>query len=259
MESIILAAGFASRFNFKDSTFKKFMLPLRNSVLLNYVMGGMFMAGINKINIIIDENVDQRSIIESFNNFIEKSNLNINELKINFIPNLYPERENGYSLFLGVREVKSLYFILSMADHIFSINVYLHLINNYNEEDVVLATDPMEIQGMYDLDDCTKVLGESKQIKNIGKKIPTYNRLDMGAFIMKTSTIKEKAQQIEKKLNNFGVSDILLSAIEENLKVNYFDFPNTIWIDVDNEIEYNKVKNTFYLSSLYKPFELEFE
>ena len=92
MESIILAAGFCSRFDFGDSNFKKFMLPLRNSILLNYIMLGMLKAGIEKINLVIDPNVEKNKILESFKIFINKSNLRKINYDINFIPNLYPER-----------------------------------------------------------------------------------------------------------------------------------------------------------------------
>ena len=144
-----------------------------------------------------------------------------------------------------------------MADHIFSINVYKELVNNYDKQDAILATDPMKIDGYYDLDDCTKVLGTNSQIKKIGKKIEDYNRLDMGAFIMKTSTIRNISQDVEKNKSKFGVSDILLSAIDLNLKVHYLDFPYTIWLDVDNHIEYEKLRNIFSESSKYHPFDLD--
>ena len=106
---------------------------------------------------------------KSWTEFVVKDD--IEKIDLNFIQNNYSERENGYSLFLGARDVSSETFILSMADHIFSVNVYEELINNYNNQDIVLATDPMKIDGFYDLDDCTKVFGANFQIKKIGKKI----------------------------------------------------------------------------------------
>ncbi|MFX0072987.1 MAG: hypothetical protein ACFFAO_18065, partial [Candidatus Hermodarchaeota archaeon] len=211
--------------------------------------------GINQINIIVDELVDISEISDSFNKVVNKLKINSPELK--FIKNLYPERENGYSLYLGINEIKSKSFILSMADHIFSDNIYSLLIKNYKNEDIVLATDPMKIKGIYDLDDCTKVFGNNSSIINIGKKIADYNRLDMGAFIMKTDTIYEISQEIERNKQKFGVSDVLIKAIESNLKVSYFDLQNTIWLDIDTDIEYKKINKIFYKSSKLKPFDLD--
>lgn len=254
LESIILAAGYCSRFKFKDSSYKKYLLPFERSNILNYIIVAMYKAGISKVNIVVDDLVDISDIINSFNKFINKIDIKAPEL--NFIENISPERENGYSLFLGVKDISSESFILSMADHIFSDNIYFHLIENYSDEDIILATDPMKIDGIYDVDDCTKVYGNNLNIKMIGKKI-FYNRLDMGVFIMKFETIRKISQKIENEKEKFGVSDIVLSAINSNLKVSYLDFPNTIWLDIDTDIEYQKLSNTFYKSSDYRPFNLD--
>jgi len=256
LESIILAAGFSSRFN-EDSSFRKYLLPFERSNILNYVILGMTKAGISRINIIIDDKTEKSQITDSCANFFEKIEIDNHKMDLNFIRNNYSERENGYSLFLGAREVSSETFILSMADHIFSVNVYEELIKNYNNQDIVLATDPMKIDGFYDLDDCTKVFGVNFQIKKIGKKIEEYNHLDMGCFIMKTSAIQKISQDIEKNKDMFGVSDIVISAINLNLNVSYLDFPDTIWLDVDNHNEYEKLKKIFNKSSKYRPFNLE--
>jgi len=259
MESIILAAGFSSRFGFENSSYKKYLLHFEKSTILNYIIVGMINAGISKINIIVDENADISEIQESCFKFLEKISYNSSDLHLNFIENNSMERENGYSLFLGAKEITSEYFILSMADHIFSVNVYEKLINNYKNQDfdIVLATDPMKIEGFYDLDDCTKVIGSNSQIQKIGKQLDNYNRLDMGAFIMKPNVIQEISEDVEKNKTKFGVSDIILSAIDLNLKVYYFDFPDTIWLDVDNHNEYEKLKRIFNKTSKYKPFNLE--
>ena len=257
LESIILAAGYSSRFNFEDSSFRKYLLPFERSNILNYVIMSMTKAGISRINIVIDDKTEKSQITDSCTNFFEKIKIDRHKMDLNFIRNNYSERENGYSLFLGARDVSSETFILSMADHIFYVNVYEELINNYNNQDIVLATDPMKIAGFYDLDDCTKIFGANFQIKKIGKKIEDYNRLDMGCCIMKTSTIQKISQDIEKNKDMFGVSDIAISAINLNLNISYLDFPDTIWLDVDNHNEYEKLKKIFNKSSKYRPFNLD--
>ena len=123
LESIILAAGFSSRFK-EDSSFRKYLLTFERSNILNYVILGMTNAGISRINIVIDDKTEKSKITESCTNFFEKIKIDYQKLELNFICNNYSERENGYSLFLGVKEVTSDSFILSMADHIFSVNVY---------------------------------------------------------------------------------------------------------------------------------------
>jgi CDP-L-myo-inositol myo-inositolphosphotransferase len=257
LESVILAAGYSSRFNFKDNSYRKYLLPFERSNILNYVIVGMIKAGSSRINIVIDNKTEKSLITDSYKKFFEKIKIDHQKFELNFILNNYSERENGYSLFLGAKEVSSDSFILSMADHIFSVNVYEELVNNYDNQDIVLATDPMKINGVYDIDDCTKVVGSNSQIKKIGKKIEDHNRLDMGAFIMKTSSVQKISQDVEKNKFKFGVSDIVLSAIDLNLKVSYLDFSNTIWLDIDNHNEYEKLKRIFNKSSKYRPFNLD--
>lgn len=256
LESIILAAGYSSRFNFDDDSYKKFLLPFERSNILNYVIAGMIVAGIRKINLVVDDKVIQTQISDSCNNFINK--IGIEQPALNFIINTFSERENGYSLYLGIEEVSSEFLVLSMADHIFSENIYSHLIKNFNNRDIVIATDPMEIEGVYDLDDCTKIYGKNSKIEKIGKKILNFNRLDMGVFIMKKASIQKISQDVEKHMDKFGVSDIVISAIELNLNVAYFDFPNTIWLDVDNHNEYDKLNKLFNGSKKFHPFNLDF-
>ena len=257
LESIILAAGHSSRFNFKDKAFRKYFLPMKNSFIINYVIGGMVKAGVQKINIVVDNKENESQIIESTLNLLNHLEIEHNQLKFNFIQNDHSERENGYSLFLGLEHTTSKSFVLSMADHIFSNNIYSQLISNYNYEDILLATDPMKERGVYDLDDCTKVIGDNRYIKKIGKNLSDYNRLDMGVFIMQSKTVRNIAQKIENRKEKFGVSDIVISAIKLFHEVSYFDFPNTIWLDIDNEIEYNKLKRLFIdKTSKFFPFNL---
>jgi len=256
IQSIILAAGYSSRFNFDDETYKKYMLPFKRTNIINYIIAGMVKAGISKINIVVDDKVSQTQILNSCETFFKK--IVIEPPTLNFVINKYSERENGYSLFLGIQEISSDLFILSMADHIFTDNIYFHLINNYNNNDIILATDPMKSEGLYDLDDCTKIYGTNSQIKKIGKQISGYNRLDMGAFLMKTHPIREILQDVEEHLVKFGVSDIVRSAIDLKLKVVFLDFPDTLWLDIDNQFEYDKLNKMFSNSKKFRPFNLDF-
>jgi len=254
IESIILAAGYSSRFNFDDESYKKYLLPFERSNIINYIIAAMVKAGISKINIVVDDKVSQTQILNSCETFFKK--IALESPFLNFVINKYSEKENGYSLFLGIKEISSELFILSMADHIFTDNIYLHLINNYNNNEIILATDPMKIEGIYDLDDCTKIYGTNSKIEKIGKQISEYNRLDMGAFLMKTHPIREISQDIEGRMEKFGVSDIVKSAIDLKLDVGFLDFPDTLWLDIDNHYEYDKL-NKIFTNSKFRPFDLD--
>lgn len=116
---------------------------------------------------------------------VRRLGVNYSNFKITIIKKNHPERENGYSLYLGLKQIKSKYTLLTMSDHVFSKNIFSRMVRHYKDADLLLVTDPMEIEQYYDLDDATKVYGENNKIKKIGKKIIHYNRIDMGVFLLK--------------------------------------------------------------------------
>lgn len=255
-QGLILAAGYSSRFNFMDSRFKKYFLKLNNSNILGYIIAGMTRAGIRKIKIVTSKIYNKlkykRRIIKS----IARSWIDLKNLELDIIENKIPDRENGYSLFLGLNTISSEYALLSMADHIFSKNVFSQMIKHYKREDILLATDPMYNKGYYDRKDATKVYGKNYFIINVGKGLKYYNRLDMGVFILKTNIIKNVCQNVESNFYKFGVTNVVLSALNSNLNVSYYDFPNTIWLDIDNYKTYHQLNKLFNKSSKFYPFGL---
>ncbi len=187
MDGLILAAGYSTRFNSMNSFFKKYFLKLNNSNILSYIIAGMIKTGIKKINIVTSKISNKSNYKHFILKSIKKSGIELKNFKLNLIENKFSERKNGYSLLLGLNKISSEYVLLSMADHIFSKNIFSRLIkNHYKGYDVLLATDPMLRKGYYDLDDATKVYGINSSIIDIGKDITDYNRLDMGVFILKT-------------------------------------------------------------------------
>lgn len=257
MDGLILAAGYSSRFNSMNKAFKKYFLKLNNSNILSYIIAGMIKTGIKKINIVTNKISNKSNYKHFILKSIKKSGIELKNFKLNLIENKFPERENGYSLLLGLNKISSEYVLLSMADHIFSKNIFSRLKNHYKGYDVLLATDPILREGYYDLDDATKVYGNNSFIIDIGKEVINYNRLDMGVFTLKTKIIRNISQTIESNFQKFGVTDMILLAIESDLNVCYFDFPHMIWLDVDNYAIYSRLKRLFNNSSNLYPFGLD--
>ncbi len=256
VEGLILAAGYSTRFKLFGSDFKKYLLKLNNSNILGYIITGMIKAGIQKINIIASKISNNSKYKQIILNSVLKSGIDSKNFDLNIIENREPYRENGYSLFLGLNAISSEYTLLSMADHIFSKNIFSQLIMNHNKDDVFLATDPLHLKEPYKVADATKVYGLNSIIIDIGKEISKYNRLDMGAFILRTRVIRNICQEIELDIYKFGVTNVILLAIESGLNVGYFDFPNVIWLDVDNSSIYHQLRELFSDSSNNHPFGL---
>ncbi|MFW9866858.1 MAG: NTP transferase domain-containing protein [Candidatus Thorarchaeota archaeon] len=256
LEGLILAAGSSSRFNFNNSRFKKYFLAFNNSNILGYIITGMIKTGITKIKLVTSRIINKLKYRRRIIRTVTRFPIDLENLELDIIENKTPRRENGYSLFLGLNKITSEYTILSMADHIFSKNIFSNIIKVYKKKDILLATDPMHNEGYYDKDDATKVLGKNKYILKIGKDLTKYNRLDMGVFLLRTKTIKMICKQVESSFNKFGITDIILSSLNSGLDVGYHDFSRTIWLDVDNYKIYNQLKRLFNNSSNIYPFGL---
>lgn len=254
IEGLILAAGRSSRFHQLELSFSKCLLPLKDSNILNYIISGMVKARIYQINIVANGyTIDlQKEQLSRAN--LRKFGIDPDNLEINLIENNFPERENGYSLYLGLLNSRAEYLLMSMADHVFSKNIFNRLKKKYRGQDILLATDPMKIKGYYDLDDATKVRGFKFTIQEIGKTIPNYNRIDMGAFIIKKSTILKECEKLESSRYKFGVSDVVKNAIISELRAEYLDFSNVIWVDIDDSNIYNNVLELFSPASELYPF-----
>ena len=256
LEGLILAAGYSSRFNFMDSKFKKYFLKLNKSNILGYIIAGMIEAGIRKIKIVVSNIFNKLKCKKRILKSIARSWLDLKNFELDIIENRIPDRENGYSLFLGLNTISSEYVLLSMADHIFSKNIFSQLIKNYTGNDILLATDPMQRKGYCNIEDATKVHGKNHFIIDIGKDLTYYNRLDMGVFILKSKILKKVSKKVESNLYKFGVTNIVLSALSSDFNVGYYDFPTTFWLDIDDYKIYNQLKRLFNKSSNFYPFGL---
>jgi choline kinase len=256
LEGLILAAGYSSRFNFEDNKNKKYFLKLNNSNILGYIITGMVKAGIRKIKIVASKILNKQKYKKRILKSVVPSHIDVHNIELNIIENKIPDRENGYSLFLGLNKIFSEYVLLSMADHIFSKNIFSQLVKNYKGNDILLATDPMHSKGYYDIEDATKVYGKKSFIIDIGKNLPYYNRLDMGVFILKSKNIKKFCQKVKSNSFKFGVTNVVLSVLKSGLNVGYCDFPNTIWLDIDDYKIYLQSIRLFNNKSNFYPFGL---
>ena len=79
----------------------------------------------------------------------------------------------------------------------------------------------------------------------------------MGVFILKTKKIKGICKRLESNLHKFGVTDVINVALKSDLTVGYYDFPNTIWLDIDDRKKYRQLKSLFNKTSSLYPFGLD--
>lgn len=151
-----------------------------------------------------------------------------------FVENLEGHKKNGLSLYRGMNEVHSSRFFLSMADHVFD-PTFLKQAASLAEgsEGLCLYTDT-DIDGVFDLNDATKVLSTSRHIDDIGKSLIRYNRIDTGLFLIQTSMLKQVfASCTNATAPNISVSEVVRGFVDRE-QAFAIDLPkDAYWQDVD--------------------------
>ncbi|MEO1628109.1 MAG: NTP transferase domain-containing protein [Bacteroidota bacterium] len=241
--AVILAAGNGQRFREKGIDLPKVLLKVGGLRLLERSILTLREAGIEHFRIVTGAYGDQ----------IRETLLKIKRLQsidIEFVSCEDFHLGNGASLAAGAGPVKAP-FLLTMADHVFSINMIKEFVQKSLEDKPLqpaLACDP-DLDGVFDMDDATKVQSANGLIHNIGKEIPQYNLVDTGLFYFPAGAgplIRQKKQD-----GAHSVSEIVGQFIEEK-GFRTISIDNNFWQDVDNP-GMRKEAERRLLKSLIKP------
>ena len=104
------------------------------------------------------------------------------KVSVTWVENPDYEKQNGISALKAKGELDE-NFLLLMADHVFEPRTARVLMEQpLAPGEVILAVDP-NIDGVFDLDDATKVRRDGDRIVDIGKEIANYDALDTGMFL----------------------------------------------------------------------------
>ncbi|NNE68722.1 MAG: nucleotidyltransferase, partial [Rhodothermales bacterium] len=122
-------------------------------------------------------------------------------------------------------------FILVMADHLVGDEV-MELAGRHRppEEGATLLVD-YDIDGVFDLDDATKVLEEDGRIASIGKTIATYNCIDTGVFVC-TRALLDALRAYYDKHGDVSLSNGVQTLASRGL-MRTLDIQGGFWQDVD--------------------------
>jgi 1L-myo-inositol 1-phosphate cytidylyltransferase / CDP-L-myo-inositol myo-inositolphosphotransferase len=95
------------------------------------------------------------------------------------------EEGNGLSVLAAEEALAGEPFLLVMADHVLDRSILLSLVgSDWPSDGVVLAVDcSVSAAGGVDLDDVTRVRTEGRLVRDIGKRISSFDAFDTGAFL----------------------------------------------------------------------------
>ncbi len=149
------------------------------------------------------------------------------KLQIKWFENHKYKQPNGLSV-LAARDFIDQRVLLSMADHLFygSPIPQMCALSTVAPESVLLVDQ--NIEGVFDLDDATKVKTDSNGlIIDIGKEISNYNAIDTGLFVISPALI-EALDTLESPSLSAGVK-----ALGERNLMKTLQLKDGIWQDID--------------------------
>jgi len=238
-QGVILASGLGSRLNSEGRNEPKPLMPVGGMALIERVIKLMYRAGIEKIVVVLGYRSDQ---METF--FRKKGFSGI----VTVINEEY-NKKNGISLLKASEKLEKGPFLLSMADHVFEKEYFKKFVSKASSllenSDVLLSVDT-DIEGVFDLDDATKVFTEGSLITKIGKDLKAYNCIDTGLFLCNWK-IFDKLDAIYKKEGDVSISEGM-KALADDSKFSFVDMTGHLWQDVDtpsmkNEAEERLIDN----------------
>ncbi len=221
-EAIILAAGESKRLSRYTGGLSKTLIKIFGVPLLLIPVRILHSIGVDRFIIVTKPDLKKRI----------KSILKKEKISYKIVVNRYSERENGYSLYLGLKAVHDNYFFLSMADHVYPASVPLKLLKDFGDNaSIIIAgdSDPMLI----DIKEATKILANKDgEVIKISKKLTDFNFIDAGVFIISKKVIKV-AEFLERNLKVFSVADIVNFSISIGHKVKVSDITGIPWMEID--------------------------
>ena len=238
-QGVILASGLGSRLNSEGRNEPKPLMPVGGMALIERVITLMQSVGIEKVVVVVGYRGDQ------IREYIAKNNIQ----GVVFAENTEYNKKNGISLLRAKGCLDDAPFLLSMSDHIFSNDFFADFLEQaepkLEEYDVVLSVD-RNIEGVFDLDDATKVVTENGEITTIGKELASYDAVDTGLFLCMPSVFP-KLQEIYDTKGDVSISDVMSAEAREK-KFACAEMTGHLWQDVDtpsmkNEAEERLIDN----------------
>ena len=168
-DAVILMAGAASRL---DGMLKP-LVEIGGRPLISYTLEALERAGIENIHIVLGARGE--GLVRGMTGLVPAT------MQLHTIDNPEWRKQNGVSVLAAAGKVRAP-FLLTMGDHLFEYAVIEALLRDGDRSCVNLAVD-RNIEGIFDIDDATKVATENDRIVAIGKDLTHYDAIDTGVFL----------------------------------------------------------------------------
>ncbi len=220
---VVLAAGFGSRLaGVSDATALKPLTPVAGVPLILRTFRSLETAGCDRIVVVVGHGADAvetaaRSVWDG-------------RAELRFAVNEQYDLANGVSV-LAAREHIDGPFLLTMADHVFSDDVMRLAGQHVPPADGATLLVDYDIDGVFDLDDATKVLERDGRIADIGKQIADYTCIDTGLFVC-TPALLDALAAVYDARGDASLSDGI-GHLAGAGRMTVLDIGGGFWQDVD--------------------------
>jgi len=236
-EAVILAGGYGRRLQ-TFSRKPKFAVEVIGRPLIKYPFLSLYKAGVKHFVIVVNHQYLEYAY-RIFKNV---------EADIDIISNEYPEKGNGYSLYLTSKNVLGDEFIVSMCDHIYPSKIIERMIRFKRriapDTDILIGGD--SLPRYIDINEATKILTDDNGILiDIGKDIATYTYIDIGIFVMNRK-IYDVSHEYISVYGHMELKDLILYARDKGLIITVYDVEGSPWKDVDTPEDIYRFLNGEY-------------
>ena len=150
---------------------------------------------------------------------------------IEWIENPEWEKQNGLSVLAADGRVQGP-FLLTMSDHLFSVETVRRLAHTPIAEGEVILVVDRGVRAVPDPEDATKVRVRGHHVLAIGKDLGDYNAIDTGLFLCTPALFAAlRRSQIQ---GDCSLSDGIRNLAERE-RVRILDIEGDFWLDVDTK------------------------
>lgn len=222
-QAVILAAGNGRRLHSPQGELPKPLqevggLPLIKRAILTAKRGGIQ-------DFVVVVGYEGEKIVQALK---ADSSLGV---QLRFVYNQDWPRGNGSSLLAAQPHLNDEGFLIMMADHLIVPEIIDSMRRvQFGDQEIIIAMD-RKVDGIFDIDDATKIALKNGQIHRIAKELSQYDGADMGVLACRRPFI-EALKQVAGRQESVTLSDGVQILAEQD-KVSPLDLTGQFWCDVD--------------------------
>ncbi len=230
VNAIVLAAGLGKRIQKISQGKPKFLVQVKSKPLIAYPLQVLRKSGVGDIVIVIPG-----GWLENAVNVIQ----DLKMYNITIVENNRFWRENGYSLYLGLKHLskRSDVIILSMVDHLYTSDLVLKVVDTMLSKDNLMVVGGDSKALFVDHKEATKIaVTREGLVLSIGKDLADYDYIDVGVMAVKSSVLsylrelvnREEILSLNKIINWLSISR----------EVRVADVTGCYWTEIDTDKDY---------------------